>query len=153
MLNVTHNVDNECHPGRDIFKLWHFHKNIRSCVENECCCPRIVNISNVDFTSKHLYHQSQYEKNMGQQMCGPESSNGLSIRHEFEGWGFESPSGRDIFCLKKIYYIDNINISSIPTRLSYIIYVSHCNVIAYKLIGLDLPASIVNTIYTWALNL
>ena len=23
-----------------------------------------------------------------------------SIRHESEGWGFESPSGRDIFCLK-----------------------------------------------------
>ena len=31
-------------------KLWHFHKNTRSCVENECCCPRTVNISNVNFT-------------------------------------------------------------------------------------------------------
>ena len=31
---------------------WHFHKNTRSCVENECCCPRTVNISNVNFTSK-----------------------------------------------------------------------------------------------------
>ena len=38
---------------------------------------------------------------MGQQMSGPDSSNGWSIRHESEGWGFESPSGRDIFCLKK----------------------------------------------------
>ena len=34
-------------------KLWHFHKDIRSCVENECCCPRTVNMSNVDFTSKY----------------------------------------------------------------------------------------------------
>ena len=25
---------------------------------------------------------------------------GQSIRHESEGWGFESPSGRDMFCLK-----------------------------------------------------
>ena len=31
--------------------LQHFHKNIRSWVENECCCPRTVNISNVNFTS------------------------------------------------------------------------------------------------------
>ena len=31
-------------------KLWHFHKNIRLCVENECCCPRTVNIMNVGFT-------------------------------------------------------------------------------------------------------
>ena len=37
---------------------------------------------------------------MGQQMSGPNSSIGQSIRHESEGWGFESPSGRDIFCLK-----------------------------------------------------
>ena len=33
-------------------KIWHFHKNTRSCVENECCCPRAVNISNVNFTLK-----------------------------------------------------------------------------------------------------
>ena len=31
-------------------KLWHFHKSIRSCVENECCSPRTVNSSNVNFT-------------------------------------------------------------------------------------------------------
>ena len=31
-------------------KLWHFHKNIRLCVENECCCLRTVNISNINFT-------------------------------------------------------------------------------------------------------
>ena len=44
--------------GRDNFlsqKLWHFHKNIRSCVENECCCLCTVNITNVNFTSKIFY--------------------------------------------------------------------------------------------------
>ena len=35
-------------------KLWHFHKNTRSCVKNECCCPRTVIIWNVDLTS-NLY--------------------------------------------------------------------------------------------------
>ena len=33
-------------------------------------------------------------------MSGPDSSNGQSIQHASEGWGFESPSGWDIFCLK-----------------------------------------------------
>ena len=38
---------------RGIFcpKNFHFHKNIRSCVENESCCPRTVIISNINFTS------------------------------------------------------------------------------------------------------
>ena len=35
-----------------IFLSQIFHKNIRSCVENECCCQRTVNTSNVNFTSK-----------------------------------------------------------------------------------------------------
>ena len=35
-------------------------------------------------------------------MSGLDSSNGLSIRHESEGWGFKSPSGRDIFCLENV---------------------------------------------------
>ena len=39
-------------------KLWHFLKNTRSCVENECCCPRTVNISNVNF--KYIFRQIQY---------------------------------------------------------------------------------------------
>ena len=38
-----------------VSKLWHFHKNIRLCVENECCCPRTVSILNVNFTSKYIY--------------------------------------------------------------------------------------------------
>ena len=37
-------------------QLWHFHKNIRLCVENKCCCWRTVNISNVNITSNiHSY--------------------------------------------------------------------------------------------------
>ena len=80
--------------------LWHFHKNTRSCVENECCCPRTVNISNDNFTLKISIPPEQVFKNMRQQMSGPDCSISWSIRHESEGWGFESPSGRDIFCLK-----------------------------------------------------
>ena len=33
-------------------------------------------------------------------MSGPDSSSGWSIQQESEGWGFETPSGRDIFCLR-----------------------------------------------------
>ena len=38
-------------------KLWHFRKNTRSCVENECCCPCTVTISSVDFTSTIKLYQ------------------------------------------------------------------------------------------------
>ena len=42
--------------GQDIFcqKLRYFHDNICSWVENECCCLRAGNISNVNFTNKIL---------------------------------------------------------------------------------------------------
>ena len=44
-------------------KLWHFHKNTRSCVENECCYPRTVNISNLNFTSKiHMVIRQQRKR-------------------------------------------------------------------------------------------
>ena len=33
-------------------------------------------------------------------MSGPQSSIDKSILHESDGWGFDSRSGRDIFCLK-----------------------------------------------------
>ena len=33
-------------------------------------------------------------------MAGLDNSNCESILHASEGWGFDSPSGRDIFCLK-----------------------------------------------------
>ena len=57
-------------------------------------------ISNVNFTSKISVPPESVFRNMGQQISGPDSSNGESIRHEFEGWGLESPLRRDIFCLK-----------------------------------------------------
>ena len=49
---------------------------------------------------KNIYTARARIKNMGPQMSDPDSSDGYSIGHESEGWGFESPSGRDIFCLK-----------------------------------------------------
>ena len=51
------------------------HKNTRSCAENECCYPRTINISNVNFTSKISIPPEPLLKNMGQQMYGPDSSN------------------------------------------------------------------------------
>ena len=71
--------------------LWHFHKNICSCVKNECCCPSTVNISNVNFTSKIFRPPDTIFTNMGQQMSGTYSLNGKSIRHESEGWGSSPP--------------------------------------------------------------
>ena len=35
--------------------VWHLHKNIHSLVENEWCCPREVNISNVNFLQKYFW--------------------------------------------------------------------------------------------------
>ena len=75
-------------------RLLHFHNNIRWSVENECCCPCKVNISNVNFATEMCMPPEPIFKNMGQQMSGPDSSNGQSIRHESEGCG--------IFCLKNI---------------------------------------------------
>ena len=40
--------------------LRHFYNNIHSWIKNNGCCPRTVDISNVDFTTKYLYRQSQY---------------------------------------------------------------------------------------------
>ena len=57
-------------------KLWHFHKNIHSFVENECCRLHTVNIPNVNFTLKISIPPEPVFKNMGQQMSGPDSSNG-----------------------------------------------------------------------------
>ena len=36
---------------------------------------------------------------------------GQSIRHESEGWWFESPSGRDIFCLENIDTFTPVRVS------------------------------------------
>ena len=55
-------------------KSWHFPKNTRSCVANECCCPSTVNISNVNFISKISIPPEPVFNNMGQQISGPDSS-------------------------------------------------------------------------------
>ena len=59
-----------------------------------------MHITNVNLILKISIPPEPVLTNIEQQMPGPDSSNGLSIRYESEGWGFESPSGRDIFCLK-----------------------------------------------------
>ena len=43
---------------------------------------------------KHLYRQSQYSQTWESKCLA------LRAQYESEGWGFESLSGRDIFCLK-----------------------------------------------------
>ena len=86
---------------RSFCLFWHFHKNIRSCVENECCFPRTVNISSFNFTSNISIPPEPVLKNMEQQMSGSDNSNGERIRHESEGLGVRVvTTGRDIFCLK-----------------------------------------------------
>ena len=53
-------------PQVSSIKKWHFHKNIRSCVENDCGCPRTVNISNVNITSKLTYLDHKATGNISQ---------------------------------------------------------------------------------------
>ena len=69
----------ESPSGRNIFclkNLIRFQKVIRSCVENECCCPSTVNTLNVNFTSNvSLLPETVSKKNMGQQRRGPDGSN------------------------------------------------------------------------------
>ena len=96
-INTNH-MNNVCNIQLQLVP--YTYKNTRWCVKNECCCPRTVNISNVNFTSKISIPPEPVFINMGQQMSGPDSSRGESIRHESDNWRFESPSGRDIFCLK-----------------------------------------------------
>ena len=74
--------------------------SILYCAENECCCPRTVSISKCYLCLKISIPPEPVSKHMGQQVCSPDGSNCERIRQEYEGRGFESPSGRDIFCLK-----------------------------------------------------
>ena len=62
-------------------KLWHFHKNIRSCVENECCCPRTVNCSNDNFTSKTSSHHHYMLNRLHPPHLGP-TADDLTSWHE-----------------------------------------------------------------------
>ena len=76
-------------------KLWHLHKNISSCVGNECCNPRTVNISNVNFTSNISILPEPVFNNMGQQMFGPDKLKRLEHLAWLQRLGVEN-----IFCLK-----------------------------------------------------
>ena len=82
-------------------KFWHFHKNTRSCVENECGCPCTANISNLTLLQISIPPEPVL-KIMVQQTSGPDSSNGKNIWHESECWGFEFSSGRDFSVLKTL---------------------------------------------------
>ena len=52
------------------------------------------------YTLTTVYTHANIVVLLGQQISGPDSSNGYSIWHESEGWEFESPAGRSIFYLK-----------------------------------------------------
>ena len=45
---------------------------------------------------------------MGQQMSGPDNSNGKSIRHELEGWGSSSPKVKTFSVSKTWHFHKNI---------------------------------------------
>ena len=82
-------------------KLRHFHKNIRSWIENECCCPRTSGISLANFTYKNLYHLIQRSKTWDRTCLAPIAQMvGAFGINPPEDWGFECPLGRDIFCLR-----------------------------------------------------
>ena len=57
-------------------RRWHFHKNTRSCVKNECCCPCTVSTSNYNLSSKMFVPPESVFKNMGQWMAVPDGSMG-----------------------------------------------------------------------------
>ena len=46
-------------------KLRHFHKDIRSWVENECCCSRTINMLNSNVTIKIHYQQNHNQGPQG----------------------------------------------------------------------------------------
>ena len=50
-------------------KLRHFHKDIHSRVENECYCPRAVNLSNANFTTK-IHNMCEIRNNIHTFLCG-----------------------------------------------------------------------------------
>ena len=76
-------------------------------VKNECCCLRIVNLSNVTFTNKYMYHVYLYHQNLHSKHklesvlshC-PGSSNGRTFDM---GLGFMCPGSEVIFFCHKIF--------------------------------------------------
>ena len=63
-------------------KRWHFHKNTRSCVENECCYPRTISISNVNFTLK-ICMVNAYPVKRATKLCTTFGKNHLNSSHLF----------------------------------------------------------------------
>ena len=83
-------------------KNWHFHKNTRSCVENECCCLPKISISNVNFTLKKYYLLNLTHKQPEMHWC------------VFNNW----PTFLlDQFHTKTMYYEYHYKIKSIPENI------------------------------------
>ena len=97
-------------------KLRHFHENIRSCVENECCFPRTVNISNINFTSKYLYHQIQYSKPWDSKCLALITQMVIAFGMNPMLGDSSPPSGRDIFCLNKPWHFHKNNRSCVEVN-------------------------------------
>ena len=95
----------ESPSGRDIFCLKNFDTFTRTPVGvlkmNALACAQLTS-QMLTLLKKNIYTARASVQNMGQQMSGPDSSIGWSIRHESKGWGFESPSGQVVFCLKNL---------------------------------------------------
>ena len=69
-------------------------------------------------------------------MSGPDKSHDKNTRHESEGWGFQSPSGRDKFCLN-----DFDTFTRTPVRVSKIYAVARAQLTfqMFTLLKKDLP--------------
>ena len=83
-------------------------KEILLWVENECCCSPTINVADVNFTTKISITPDPVFKNMGQQISGPDSSNGYSIQHQSEGWVRVPLRSRRVLSKKLRYFLKNI---------------------------------------------
>ena len=83
-----------------------------------CVCVSKMNaVARAQFTFQlltWLKTRASIKNKLGQVKSGPDSSKGRSIRHESEGWGLESPSGRDIFCFKNVDTFTRISVVRVP---------------------------------------
>ena len=76
----------------------HFHRNIRSRVENVLYCPCTVNIWMLTLLQKYLYDQSHYPNISDRKCLGLISQVVRSFAMVPKVRGSSPPSGRDIFC-------------------------------------------------------
>ena len=81
-------------------KRRHFHKNICSRVENELCCPRKVNISTVNFTTKICISQRQYSRTKDSKCLALIAQVVRAFGMNSKVWGL-SPSKVEIFSVSK----------------------------------------------------